>query len=101
MPTVEYTDHLLEKLKDLDYAAGYLNAALEEGEDVFLLAVRDVVQAHGGMAALSQATKLNRENLYDMLSENGNPRLSSLATILDNLGLQISFTPKMTNSNAA
>ena len=54
------TKSTFEDLKNLDYAAGYLTAALEEGEDVFLLAVRDVVQAQGGMSALSQATKLNR-----------------------------------------
>ena len=69
MPTDDYKEHLLKELEDRDYAAGYLTAALEEGEAVFLLALRDVAQAHGGMAGLAQATKLNRENLYDMLSE--------------------------------
>jgi probable addiction module antidote protein len=100
VPTIDYQKHLLKDLKDLDYAAGYLNASLEEGEDVFLLAVRDVVQAHCGMAALSNATKLNRENLYAMLSAEGNPRLSSLAAILDKLGLQIRFAAKSDTSAA-
>ncbi len=101
MPTVDYNEHLLEDLKDLEYAAGYLTAALEEGEDVFLLAVRDVVQAHGGMTALSQLTKLNRENLYNMLSKDGNPRLSSITAILDTLGLEIKFSPKRSHTSAA
>lgn len=92
MQTVDYKERLLEDLKDRDYAAGYLSFALEEGEDVFLLAVRDVVQACGGMSALAEATKLNRENLYDMLSENGNPRLSSIVAILKKLGFTINFT---------
>jgi DNA-binding phage protein len=52
-PTVDYRQHLLKDLKDTDYAAGYLTAALEEGEDVFLLALRDVAQAHGGITALA------------------------------------------------
>jgi probable addiction module antidote protein len=95
MPTVDYKEHLLRDLHDSDYAAGYLTAALEEGEAVFLLALRDVAQAHGGMAGLAQQTKLNRENLYDMLSEAGNPRLSSITAILDKLGLQVSFHPKI------
>lgn len=93
MSTVDYMDHLLLELKDPLYAAGYLTVALEEGEDVFLIALRDVAQAQGGMSALSQATKLNRENLYDMLSKNGNPRLSSIASILNQLGFAIQFAP--------
>jgi probable addiction module antidote protein len=68
---------------------------------VFLLAVRDVAQAHGGLSALAQATKLNRENLYDMLSTDGNPRLSSIRAILNKLGLQVSFTPKQRGPKAA
>jgi len=101
MPTVDYQAHLRKRLKDHDYAAGYLTAAAAEGDDVFLLALRDVAQAHGGVAALAQATKLNRENLYDMLSEAGNPRLSSVTAILDNLGFQLSFQPKAKAAKAA
>ncbi len=101
MLTVDYKAQLLEDLKDLDYAADYLTAALEEGEDVLLLAVRDVVEAQGGMTSLAQATKLNRENLYDMLSQEGNPRLSSLTVILDKLGLEIKFAPKADHVTAA
>jgi DNA-binding phage protein len=84
-PTIDYKAHVLKDLKNLDYAAGYLTAALEEGDSVFLLAIRDVVQA--------RATKLNRENLYDMLSTKGNPRLSSITSILYKLGLEIKLIP--------
>jgi probable addiction module antidote protein len=101
MPTVDYEDHLFEDLRDLDYAAGYLTTALEEGEDIFLLAVRDVVQAQVGMSALSQATSLNRESLYTMLSKEGNPRLSSITSVLTQLGLEIKFAPKHHGINAA
>ena len=93
-PTIDYKKHLLKDLKKLDYAAGYLTAALEESEAVFLLAIRDVVQAQCGMSALARATKLNRENLYDMLSTAGNPRLSSITSILNKLGLEIKLTPQ-------
>jgi probable addiction module antidote protein len=101
MPTVDYKAHLLKDLKDPQYAAGYLTAAFEEGEDVFMLAVRDVAQAQGGIAALSRATKLNRENLYAMLSRKGNPRLSSFAALLRQLGFEVSFKPKSKKSRAA
>jgi len=101
MPAIDYKNHLLEGLKDLEYAAGYLTAALEEGEDVFLLAVRDVAQAQGGLNSLAQATKLNRENLYDMLSAEGNPRLSSLTSVLNKLGFEVAFRPKNEGTKAA
>lgn len=101
MPTIDYKESLLKDLQDPTYAAGYLTASLEEGEDVFLLAVRDVAQAHGGIAALAQATKLNRENLYDMLSTDGNPRLSSISAILSKLGFEIKFAPKPGGTSAA
>ena len=101
MPTIDYKELLFEDLKDPDYAAGYLTAALEEGQDVFLLAVRDVAQALGGMTELSKATELNRENLYDMFSKDGNPRLSSLLPIIEKLGFEVKFAPKLQGSKAA
>ena len=68
---------------------------------MFLLALRDVAQAHGGMKALSQITKLNRENLYDMLSTRGNPRFSSIKAVLDKLGVQVRFRAKLHHPKAA
>ena len=101
MPVINYKDHLFKELQDLDYAAGYLSAAFEEGEDVFLLAIKDVVDAHGGMTAISRKTKLNRENLYQILSNKGNPKLSSLKKILDKLGLSVKLTVKLQGTKAA
>lgn len=101
MPTIDYKEWLLEQLKDLDFAAGYITESIEEGEDAFLLAVRDVVEAQGGVGTLSKNTALNREGLYDMLSEKGNPRLSSLSTVFDALGLQLAVTKRMQGSKAA
>jgi probable addiction module antidote protein len=101
MPTTDYKRRLLKDLKDIKYAAGYLTAALEEGEDEFLLALRDVAQAQHGISALAKMTKLNRENLYEMLSERGNPRLTSIMSILKKLGLELSFKPKTRSARAA
>jgi hypothetical protein len=38
---------LLERLKDKSYAAEYLRASLDEGPDMFQMAVRDVQYAQG------------------------------------------------------
>jgi probable addiction module antidote protein len=99
--TSDYKEFLLKRLRNPSMAAGYLTAALQEGDDVFLLAIRDVAEANGGIAPLAQKTKLNREGLYDMLSKNGNPRFSSLSSVIDALGIQLRFTPKLQDKKAA
>ncbi|MCX5733055.1 MAG: putative addiction module antidote protein [candidate division NC10 bacterium] len=93
-PSVGYEQGLKEALADPEEAAAYLNAALEDGsQDVFLLALRDVANARG-LTHLARETSLNRENMYRILSEKGNPQLSSLAALLDALGLKLAVEPK-------
>ena len=92
--TESYREGLLESLRNPDDAAHYLNACLEdEDARVFLLALRDVADAHGGIRALSRDTHLNRENLYRMLSKSGNPSLDSLAAVLNGCGLRLAIQP--------
>ena len=88
--TKSYRDDLLESLKKPDEAAHYLNACLaDEDPRVFLLALRDVADAHGGVRVVSRDTRLNRESLYRMLSTAGNPSLDSLAVVLQACGLRL------------
>ncbi len=101
MSTTDYKEWLLQQLTDLDFAAGYISAAIAEGEDAFLLAVRDVVEAQGGVGDLSKRTQLNREGLYGMLARRGNPRLSSISKVFSALGLQFSVTRKIQGTKAA
>jgi probable addiction module antidote protein len=92
-----YQNNLLESLKDPTEAVEYLNAALEDGEpEVFLLALRDVVDSYGGVGRLAASTSLNRENLYRMLSTKGNPEFFSLSTVLDAVGFRLAVEPKTT-----
>lgn len=87
--TVPYEEGLKAQLTDPAEAVAYLNAALEESDqEVFLLALRDVAEARG-FSQLAKETQLNRENLYRMLSNKGNPQLSSLNAILKSLGLRL------------
>lgn len=85
-----YQDELIKSLKDPREATEYINAALDENDmpEVFLLALRNVAEAYG-FTKLSRKTHLNRENLYRMLSEKGNPEFSSLHTLLNALGLRL------------
>jgi probable addiction module antidote protein len=93
MKTVSYKEILQRKLDDPETAAEYLTACYEEGPEVFLIGLRDVVEAQGGVARAAKLSKLNRESLYRVVSRKGNPRLSSLASILSALGLKLAFEP--------
>ena len=68
MKTVSYKKILHEKLDDPEQAAEYLTACYEEGPEVFLVGLRDVVEAQGGVARAAELSKLNRENLYRLVS---------------------------------
>jgi probable addiction module antidote protein len=85
-----YKKSLIERLSDPREAAAYLNAALAEDDiRVFLVALRDIVEAHGGISVLAKETDLNRESLYRTLSLQGNPTLISLFLMFDALSLEL------------
>lgn len=86
----DYKTDLLASLQDIDEAKEYLNAALEdENPEVFLLALRDVVEANSSMSKLAVSTNRNRESLYKTLSQKGNPQLTSIRSILNELGFKL------------
>lgn len=89
-PAISYHDDLLRRLKDPKYAVAYLNGCLDaDDEGVFLLALRDVIQVHGGLRQLAKKTHLNREHLFRMLSKSGNPQFSSLRQLVEAIGLKL------------
>ncbi len=91
----DYQDYLIESLQDPKEARAYLSAALsDEDQRIFLLALKNVLEAQGGdMSALAEQADLNRENLYRMLSKKGNPRLASIRSVLHVLGLELAIQP--------
>lgn len=99
----KFNDYLIKSLKDPKEASAYLNVALEEYKkdndmEAFLLALRDVAEARGGISRLAQKTKLNRQNLYRALSDKGNPQLITLGNILNGLGFHFSIEPMKQHS---
>lgn len=97
MPTIKYEDELIKILRDPQEASAYLNVALEEGDiDVFLLALRQVVKAQGGVSELARRTHKGRTSLYKTLSNTGNPYLKGTAEILAGLGLKLEVVSKNT-----
>jgi probable addiction module antidote protein len=88
--SASYDDLLMDMLKDEDRAFAYLNAALDEQDPrIFLIALRNVTQAHGGVAAVAAHSGLKRESLYRALSEKGNPSVQTLTAILEALGARL------------
>lgn len=93
-----YKESLIEKLKDAEYASAYLNACLEESFEakdmgIFQLAVRDVVEAHGGMGEISTKMEVSRESFYRSLSQTGKARFSTLVRAIRACGLDLEFHP--------
>ncbi|MFV2069232.1 MAG: addiction module antidote protein [Pirellulales bacterium] len=103
--TRDYNEWHLEQLRkehvdDPTYIAGYLSACLDEGEDVFLIGLREVAQALGGISELAAHTNLDRKHLYKMLSEEGNPTFASISVVLQSLGMHLQCVPIDQSSEA-
>ena len=86
----------MEDLQDYDLASAYLNEALlDEDPHIFLLALKNVLQAQGKeMTKISRRAKLSRENLYRILSRRGNPKLTSIVAVLDAAGFSLAVQPQ-------
>ena len=92
---VPQDEWLSERLRDGEMAVAYLNAALEEGDQAaFMLALRNVAKARGGVSMLARLTGMNRVALSRALSVNGNPELRNLTRILDASGLKFVIAEK-------
>lgn|GEM_PF-6904587 len=68
--TKKYEESLIESLKDPAEAAAYLNAHLgeEDGEALFLLALRDVARANG-VAEMRSSPRERREGQFQSLAD--------------------------------
>lgn len=94
--TGNFHDLLIESLRNPEKAEAYLQVALDEYQEdanteIFLLALRNVAEANGGMGDLAKKTDLNRQNLYLVLSRKGNPKLNTLGSILKGLGFHLAI----------
>jgi probable addiction module antidote protein len=94
--TGNYDEYHLEWLKDPQNAAAFINAVIEDSDrEAFLLALKDVAQAQGGMTAIAEKTHVSRSSLYKTLSKRGNPEFNSISKLLHGLGLRLTVEPAM------
>ena len=91
----DYQEKLLQDLQDEKLASAYLNVALaDEDPRIFLLALKNVCEAYDiEMTELAKKTKLSRENLYRILSKKGNPKLTSIISLLNAVGFSLAVQP--------
>lgn len=74
---------------------GLLRAAVEEdpGDGAVIRAALRHVARTRNMSALARDAGLNRGNLYEALSEDGNPTLATLLKVTRALGLRLRLEP--------
>jgi probable addiction module antidote protein len=89
--TRSYREALLEALVDPVEAEHYLNAALDDSPEMFLKALKNVAQANQ-VAKVARKAGVARETLYRSLSDEGNPTLDTLRSVLGVLGFRIAVT---------
>ena len=79
---------------DPAYAVELLNSILADGEQAeLLIALRQMAKAFGGVRGVAKETGLNPNQLYRMLSAEGNPEFRSLSAVLRAMGLRLAVQP--------
>ena len=102
MPTKDYQTDLLKRLGNSDYAAQYLKVAFDKAlvdgnKSAFLLALKNVIDANGGIQTLENETKISHQNLYQILNQENNTTLETLTSVLNAIGMTIDFKPLVNN----
>jgi probable addiction module antidote protein len=83
-----------EYLDTPESQAELITDALESGDAAYIAQAIGVVARARGMTAVAKDAGVTREALYRALSADGDPRLSTLVSVLDALGIQLSAVAK-------
>lgn len=96
-----FEDYLIEKLKDPEYASGFVEQVISYNDPDYLKSsLRQVVKAIG-VSYFADKTGLSRQAIYKMFSEKGNPTYKNLMAILDVIGLELTVRPKPENDKVS
>ena len=85
----------VDYIKNEEDVRGLLSAAVDEdpGDGTVIRAALKHVARRQNMSALARDTGLNRGNLYEALSDDGNPTLATLLKVTSALGLRLRLEP--------
>jgi probable addiction module antidote protein len=76
----------LESPKDI---AAFIEAAFEDGDPSVITHALGVVARARGMSQVARDSGLSREALYKALTPDGDPKLSTLFSVLKALGMKV------------
>ena len=88
---INYHDHRMKELSELEEAIGYLEVVVEEyrkdGDTFgFLIGLRNVIEAQGGVKEFSRRTEIDPRDWLKILSSNNRQDLDTLEAVLNDLG---------------
>jgi len=101
--TRTFNEYFIEKLKKPEEAKAHLELAIAEYEKdgdsaAFMLMLRFIAEAQGGIATLAQKSHLNRQNLYKILTGKTTPRFDTTIAIMKGLGYRVNIEEISQNS---
>jgi probable addiction module antidote protein len=70
----------------------YLKASFETGDSKLIARALGDVAKLKGMSKTAKTTKLDRSSLYESLTEQGDPKLSTITKLIKSFGYSISIT---------
>lgn len=76
-------------LEDPEDQAELMNDAFRTGHSGYIAAALGAVARARGMTELAEKTGLNRQGLYEALSESGNPTLDTIMRVSCALGIEL------------
>jgi probable addiction module antidote protein len=82
-----------EFFTDPEAQAELLNDAFETGDAKYIAHALGVIAKAKGMTQVAREAGVTREALYKALSENGDPKFSTLLSVARALGLKLTVTP--------
>ena len=95
MASKRFEVDLRERLRDPEFAATYLAAAMEDdaltgSADGLLHAVREIAQSRGGgISGAAKEARIGRQTIYDGFKQGGNPQIRTLNAVLHTFGLRL------------
>lgn len=96
-PATDFEPYLLEQLKDPEFAAEFLNAAIEEfiiDQDIraFNAILSSLVRA-GNVSKIAEDCNMSRSQIYRMIRGDCEPNLLKILKILNAIGFQLKAHP--------
>ncbi|MCL2473560.1 MAG: putative addiction module antidote protein [Alphaproteobacteria bacterium] len=92
--------NILDYLTTEKEIAGYLEAALEEGDAAYFLDAVGTVAKARSINEMAKKMNVSRESLYKSFAKNKKPQFATVFKAIDALGLRLAVVPKDNSTHA-